>query len=242
MEPNTYHSAGEAMDMLKRRNYRNRLLLGREDLCRVRIEQLTALAGYLGYEVMVSAKVNPRHSGRILLGSRIGIWAEDAENQLSTLAHEICHAGLWELRVPRSFIERDPGGSVEEGLCYAFESFMLGVLLDKWPRQFRTSDLHSIHHFLFRFMEQLRLRLLHRCVNITKKKTKHEEALKLANGIQDGLVAFRARWRERRYEGIRDAATDVFENLFDLVDLCNSLIAEKRTRDCQDEKSQEALF
>jgi hypothetical protein len=31
-------------------------------------------------------------------------------------------------------------------------------------------------------------------------------------------------------------------NLFDLVDLCNSLIAEKKVQGIQDEESQEALF
>jgi len=224
------------------RSPRSRLLLGREDLCRLRIEQLTALADYLGYEVTLSTRRNPQYSGLIRLGQKIGVWAASPEQQLSTLAHEICHAGLWELRVRSSYIERHPGGTVEEGLCYAFESFMLGVLLDRWPRHFRASDLYAVRHFLFRFVEQLRLLLLHRCVNITNKKTKHEEALELANGVRDGLLGFSARWRERRYEGMRDAATDIFENLFDLVELCSRLIEEKKAQARQDRGIQEALF
>jgi len=228
--------------MGRRINYRTRLLLGREDLCRLRIAQLTALAYYLGYEVTLSSQPHPRWAGLIRLGQGIGVWGQDPEQQLSTLAHEICHAGLWEMRIPSSYIERNPAGTVEEGLCYAFSSFMLGVLLDQWPSHFRGSDVCVVQYFLSRFLEQLRLRLLHRCVNITKKKTKHMEALELANGVRDGLLAFGVRWREGRYEGIRDAATDVFENLFDLVDLCNSLIAEKKAQGIQDEESQEALF
>ena len=228
--------------MRRRMNYRTRLLLGREDLCRLRIAQLTALAYYLGYEVTLNTRPHPRGSGLIRLGQAIGVWAQDPEQQLLTLAHEICHAGLWELRIPASFIKRDPGGRVEEGLCYAFESFMLGVLLDRWPSRFRGSDVCVVEYFLPRFVEQLRLGLLHRCVNITRKKTKREEALELANGIWAGLLAFEARWREGRYEGLRDAATDVFENLFDLVDLCNGLIAEKKAQSGLAEENQEALF
>jgi hypothetical protein len=130
--------------MPHRRHHRTRLLLGREDLCKLRIEQLTALADYLGYEVILSSRPNPRYSGLIRFGHRIGVWAPSAEQQLSALAHEICHAGLWELRIRRSYIERHPGGTVEEGLCYAFESFVLGVLLDRWPRDFRASDLYYL--------------------------------------------------------------------------------------------------
>ena len=228
--------------MRRRRNHRTRLLLGREDLCRLRIAQLTAVAYYLGYEVTLSTRPNPRYAGLIRFGQTIGVWAEDPEQQLSTLAHEICHAGLWELRVPSSFVELSLGGRVEEALCYAFSSFMLGVLLDRWPSHFRGSDLHVVQYFMSRFVEQLRLRLLHRCVNITKKKTKHEEALELANGVRDGLTAFADRRRSRRYGGMRDVATDIFENLFDLVDLCNSLIAEKKAQIAQDGANQEALF
>ncbi len=223
-------------------NYRTRLLLGREDLCRLRIAQLTALAYYLGYEVTLSTRPHPRWAGRIRLGQGIGVWSQGPEEQLSTLAHEICHAGLWEMRIPASFIERNPGGRVEEGLCYAFESFMLGVLLDQWPSHFRGSDVCVVQHFLPRFVEYLRLRLLHRCLNITGKKRKHAEAVRLANGIRDGLLAFEAKWGARRYEGLRDAATDVFENLFDLVDLCNGLIAEKKAQAAPSEGRQEMLF
>ena len=79
-------------------------------------------------------------------------------------------------------------------------------------------------------------------MNITKKKAKHEEALNLANGVRDGLSAFEHRWRRRRYVGLWDAATDILENLFDLVDLCNSLIAEKKAQIAQDEPNQEALL
>ena len=236
------HTTGEAKDMRRRRNHRTRLLLGREDLCRLRIAQLTALAYYLGYEVKLSTQPNPRCSGLIEFGRSIGVWAEDPEQQLSTLAHEICHAGLWELRIPWSFIERNAAGRVEEALCYAFSSFMLGVLLDRWPSYFRSSDVGAVQYFLSRFVEQLRRSLLHRCVHITGKKSKHEEALNLANGVRDGLTAFEDRWRRRRYVGLRDAATDIFENLFDLVDLCNGLIAEKKAQIAPDGANQEALF
>jgi hypothetical protein len=119
---------------------------------------------------------------------------------------------------------------------------MLGVLLDRWPSYFRSSDVSAVQYFLPRFVEQLRRSLLHRCVHITGKKSKHEEALELANGVRDGLTAFEDRWRRRRYVGLRDAATDIFENLFDLVDLCNSLIAEKKAQIAQDGANQEALF
>ena len=84
--------------------------------------------------------------------------------------------------------------------------------------------------------------LLHRCVNLTQKKTKHEEALELANEVRNGLLSFEARWRDGRYAEIRDAATDIFENLFDLVDLCNGLIEEKKADAGQGETMQEALF
>jgi hypothetical protein len=206
------------------------LVFGREDLCRLRIEQLTDLASYLGYEVSLSSRPNSRCSGLIRFGQRIAVWASSPELRLSVLAHEICHAGLWELRVTSSFIERDPGGRVEEGLCYAFESFMLGVLLDQWPDHFRGADLCAVHHFLSRFVEHLRLRLLHRCINLTEKKIVHEEALELATGVREGLLSFEERWREGRYEEIRDTATDIFEDLFDLVALCNSLIEVRKSQ------------
>ena len=228
--------------MQRRRKYRTRVLLGREDLCRVRIRQLTALAEYLGYEVTLSSQRDPRWAGLIRPGREIGVWAEALEDQLSTLAHEICHAGLWELRISTSFIENNPGASVEEGLCYAFENLMMGALLNDWPHYFRGSDVSSARYFLSRFVEQLRLSLLHRCVNVTKRKSNHEEALNLTNAIKDGLAAFGERWRDGRYEEMRDAVTDVFENLFDLVDLCNSLIAGRRSQQIREAEAQEGLF
>ena len=228
--------------MQKRRRDRTPLLMGREDLCRVRIDQLTALAIYMGYEVTLSGQRDPRWAGAIRPGKAIGVWAEDPEDQLSTLAHEICHAGLWELRIPSLFIENNPGASVEEGLCYAFESFMMAALLGYWPCYFRGSDVSSVRHFLSRFVDQLRLCLLHRCINVTGKTAKHEEAFNLSNGIQDGLAAFEERWQNRRYEEMREAATDVLENLFDLVDLCNTLIAERWSRPVREPAAQEGLF
>ena len=228
--------------MQRRRRYRTPLLMGREDLCRVRIEQLTALTVYLGYEVTLSSQRDPRWAGVIRPGKTIQVWAEDPEDQLSTLAHEICHAGLWELRIPSSYIENHPGGSVEEGLCYAFENFMMAALLGDWPPCFRFSDVCSVQHFLSRFVDQLRVSLFHRCINLTRKRAKHEEAFNLSKGIQDGLADFEERWRDRKYEGVREAVTDVFENLFDLVDLCNSLIAERRCRPVLEPEVQEGLF
>jgi hypothetical protein len=216
--------------------------MGREDLCRLRIAQLTALAYYLGYEVTLSNRPNPRYTGRIRLGERIGVWAKEPERQLTTLAHEICHAGLWDLRVPSPFVELSPGGRLEEALCYAFEAFMVGVLLDRWPSSFRATDVYVVQYFLSRFVEQLRLRLLHRCLHLTRKKARHERALELANAIRDSLQTFNTRWRDGRYAGIRDAATDVFEYLFDLVDLCNGLIEGKKAEPCRDEEGRESLF
>jgi len=228
--------------MHRRRNHRTRLALGREDLCRIRIRQFTALAVYLGYEVTLSSQPDPRWAGLIRPGREIGVWVEDLEGRLSTLAHEICHAGLWELRISSSFIENNPGASVEEGLCYAFENLMMGALLDDWPPYFRRSDVVSAQYFLSKFVDQLRLRLLHHCINLTKKKTRHEQALNLANEIKNGLTAFGQRWGEGEYDGMRDAVTDVFENLFDLVDLCNSLIAERKSRIAPEAEAQEGLF
>jgi hypothetical protein len=79
-------------------------------------------------------------------------------------------------------------------------------------------------------------------VNVSQKKTKHEEALELANGIRDGLLSFETRCRDGGYAEIRDAATDIFENLFDLVDLCTALIKEKKAQAVDEEETQEALF